>query len=464
MSRKRKRSTPLAHLRRSLKLRRWGTVITLVILLGGTLTALITGLPGCESTPTASPIATSGMRVSAVRAEPMVRVRVRRAVPSIELSAPGGLRVGPPTVSQQRLLPGPLRVSHDGTQFVLTPVIPGTAASQPLGWNLPSLTVTAAQGDIVNLDRQSYPASVVIHAVAPTVAGQPFLVDAINHVPMERYLPGVLSKELYASWHYEAYRAQAVTARSYAIHGLSGSRSRHFDLESTQASQAYLGAGAHQKAIEAVRTTRGIILAHGDDVLQAYYSSCSGGTGQDAVAIFPRQRDVPPLRGKMQGDWGKESPYFRWTLTVPRVLLSRRMSEWGKANGHPIAALQLIREVRTTATNSIGRPTRLTVFDQSGKSFALNAEQFRFAGNYDGPSYSDPRPPTALPPLDGKQMFRSSHVVVSVTQNEVLVNGAGYGHGVGLCQYGAEAMAKKGHPAQAILQFYYPGADLRQAY
>lgn len=463
-TRKRKRATPLAHLRRSLKLRRWGTLITLVALFLGTAAALITGLPGCESTPQSTPIATSGMRVSAVQTEPLVRVRVRRAVPSIEVSAAGGLRLGPPIASQQRILPGPLRISHDGTQFVLTPVIPGSN-QPPLGWTLPSLTVSAAQqGQTVSLDRQAYPATVVIHAVAPTVAGQPHLLDAINHVPMERYLPGVLSKELYASWHYEAFRAQAVTARSYAIHGLTTSQRRHFDLESTQASQAYLGAGAHQKAIDAVNSTRGIVLAHGDDVLQAYYSSCSGGTGQDATAIFPRQRDQPPLRGKMQGDWGKESPYFRWTLTVPRTLLSRRMAEWGKANGHAIKDLQLIREIRTTATNSIGRPTQLTVFDQNGKSFALNAEQFRFAGNYDGPSYAGPRPATALPPLDSKQMFRSSHVVVTVTQNDVLVNGAGYGHGVGLCQYGTEAMAKQGYAAQAILQFYYPGADLRQAY
>jgi stage II sporulation protein D len=453
--RKRRRSTPLDHLRRGLRLRRWGTVGVLVLFFLGGLTALFTGLSGCESTPSVSPITTTGTRVASIQGEPLVRVRVRRSVASVEVAATGGLRIGPAIAAQQRALPGPLRVSHDGTQFVLA-----GAGNQPLGWALPSITVLPAQGETVMLDGQAYPGSVVLLPV-PGVAGQASSIDAINHVPMERYLPGVLSKELYAAWEPETFRAQAITARSYAIFGLAGSQRRSFDLESTQASQAYLGANAHPKAIDAVRSTRGIVLSYGDEVLQAYYSSCSGGTGQDAVAIFPRQRDVPPLRGIKQGDWGKESPYFRWSIVAPRQLLSRRMMEWGRANGNAIAGLQLIREVQTTASNSVGRPTQLTVFDQSGKAFPLSAEQFRFACNYDG---VQPAPPGGLPALDSKQMVRSSHVAVTVTQNEVRINGAGYGHGVGLCQFGAQAMAKAGHGAQAILLFYYPGAELKQAY
>ncbi len=461
-----RRRTPLEHLRRHLRLRRWGTVVTLLAIAGAMVAAVFTSISGCESTPTATPIRTSGMNVASVRSEPMVRVRVRRAVPVIEVDSPSGLRIGPVAASQQRVMQGPLRISHDGEQFILAPggpSAPGASGGQPLGWNLPSLVITAAQGETVNLDRQAYPATIVIHAARSTVANQPTLVDAINHVPMERYLPGVLSKELYASWDYETYRAQAIAARSYAITGLTTSRSRHFDLESTQASQAYIGANAHQKAIDAVRTTQGIVLAYQDDVLQAYYSSCSGGTGQDGAAIFPNQRDLPPLRGIQQGDWGKESPYFRWSIVIPRVLLTHRMAAWGKANGHAIGSLQMIREVRPTAANAVGRPTQLTVFDQSGKAYPLGAEQFRFACNHAGSSAS-PATASPLPPLDSKQMVRSSHVAVTVTQNEVRINGAGYGHGVGLCQYGAQAMAKQGYAAQAILQFYYPGADLRKAY
>jgi len=459
MSRKRKRYSPLDQLRRSLRLRRWGTLCALVALVVGAAAAVTTGLSGCQSTP--ERVETSGTRVNGVNGEPVVRVRVRRAVPSVEVAAAGGLRIGPggpeAPAAQQRIMPGPLRISHDGKQFVLAP-----AHGEPLGWAVPSLLISPAQGPTLTVDGQAYPASIALHP-ANTSSIPPFAIDAINHVPMEQYLPGVLSKELYAAWEPQTYRAQAITARSYAIHGLGGGRARKFDLESTQASQAYLGAGAHQKAIDATRSTRGVVLTAGDDVLQAYYSSCSGGVGQDATAIFPRQKDQPPLRGKMQGDWGKQSPYFRWAIAVPRQLLSRRMSEWGKANGNAISRLKLILEVRTTATNPIGRPTQLTVFDQDGAAFALSAEHFRFACNYAGPSAPGPTP-SALPPLDSKHMVRSSHVAVTVTQNDVRINGAGYGHGVGLCQYGAQAMAKAGHSAEAILQFYYPGAELRQAY
>lgn len=461
MSRPHHRSAPLEHLRRHMRLRRWGTVATLFAIGGAMIAAIFTSISGCQSTPSASPIQTSSKSITSIQSEPLVRVRVRRSVPVIEVDSPAGMRIGPAAASEQRVMQGPLRISHDGTQFIFAPVKPG---GQPLGWNLPSLTITAVQGDTVSLDRQTYPATIVIHPVRSAVAKGPTLVDAINHVPMERYLPGVLSKELYASWEYEAFRAQAITARSYAIHGLMSSRSRHYDLESTQASQAYIGANAHQKAIDAVNTTKGIVLAYQDDVLQAYYSSCSGGTGQDAAAIFPNQRDVPPLRGKQQGDWGKESPYFRWSISVPRVLLTQRMAAWGKATGNAIASLQMIREVRTTAANAVGRPTQLTVFDQSGKGYPLSAEQFRFACNYDGPANASVPTTAALPPLESKQMVRSSHVAVVVTQNDVRINGAGYGHGVGLCQYSAQAMAKQGYAAQGILQFFYAGADLRKVY
>src|SRR5690349_15026236 len=105
--RRRNRSTPLDRLRRSLRLRRWGTVAVLVLFFLGSLTAVFTGLSGCESTPSVSPIQTSGTSVAAIKSEPLVRVRVRRGVASVEVAAAGGLRIGPASAAQQRALPGP---------------------------------------------------------------------------------------------------------------------------------------------------------------------------------------------------------------------------------------------------------------------------------------------------------------------------------------------------------------------
>jgi stage II sporulation protein D len=137
-----------------------------------------------------------------------------------------------------------------------------------------------------------------------------------------------------------------------------------------------------------------------------------------------------------------------------RATLSRRIAAWGKANGYTIAALQLIGDIQVTATNSVGRPTQITVTDVNGRAFPLKAEPFRWACNYDAPGLPD----------ESSSPVRSSHVAVTVTQYEVLINGAGYGHGVGLCQYSIQAMAKAGYAAPGMLKFFYPGAELRQVY
>ena len=450
------RSSPITksfrEFRRGLRARRVLVVAALALLLTGGLVILTMVLPGCEVTPDALP--TSGASVAAVKSEPMVRVRIRRSAASVEVAAGSGLRIGP--AASARAYNVPVRIGHDGTRFVIQP-----AGQQAMLWELANLPVASGDGESLTVDGQRFPHTLTIHRASPISAGQPAVIDVINHVPMEKYLPGVLAKELYAQWELEAYRAQAVAARSYAIHGLSRTRGRHFDLEAGEASQAYIGVTNNPKALAAVQATRGIVLAFGSDVLPAYYSACSGGTGQDAAMIFPNQPDLPPLRGFSQGDWGKECAYFRWSVIIDKPLLARRMAGWGRSVGHAIGNLQSIRDVQVAATNSLGRPTRFVVHDQNGAQYAMGAEQFRFACNYDG---AVPTGAPALPPTDAKQMLRSSHVAITVTATDVRMNGAGFGHGVGMDQYGAQAMAKQGYQAGGILKFYYPGADLRQAY
>ena len=430
--------------------RRWPAEHSVALLLGtaiiaGAIIAALFNVSGCESTPKAPPIPTSGMRIASITQEPMVRVRIKRSAGYVDIAAHGGLRIAPPDHPSPRTLNGLIRITHDGKQFILTP-----ASGLAMAWPAETLSIAPISGDIVHVDGQPYPHRVFIHAQSSSMQ-----LDVINHVPMETYLPGVLSKELYASWEFEAYRAQAIAARSYAINSLNSSSRRHYDLESTTASQAYIGANAHSKAKQATEQTRGIVLAYDDAVLPAYYSACSGGTGQDADLIFPNQPKLAPLTGLAQGDWGEECPDCRWTVIIPRDLLSRRIAGWGKSTQRTIGSLQMIREIRITATNAAGRPIRFEIIDESGKSFGIGAEEFRFACNYDG---------GGLPELDSKQMLRSSHVAITVTAKDVRMNGAGYGHGVGMDQYGAQAMAKAGHRADAIVKFYYPGADLRKVY
>lgn len=397
-----------------------------------------------------------GLPVSALQGEPVVRVRIARNATQVRAATTGQFTVGPggraTNSSSPRAFQGPLAVHHDRAGFVITD---GRGAA--VRWALPALRLTSSTGT-VSIDGTRYPDTVELVAAVDDAGRATGRIDIVNHVGMERYLPGVLSKELYASWGEEAYRAQAVAARSYAIWemNLPHRRANHFDLEASQASQAYLGLDASDKAKEAVAATRGVVLVFDGRVLPAFYSSCSGGTGQDASGVFPEKvDDLAPLRGRDHGGWGQQSGKFRWgPVTQTNARLTEAMRRWGAANDHPIARISGgVRAIQPVEHNRAGRPTRFTVTDHAGQRYNLHAEQLRQSANF------------AVPGDHGNDhTLFSSHVQITVTASTVTFHGRGYGHGVGMCQWGAQGMSQRGHNHQAILGFYYPGASLQRAY
>lgn len=415
--------------------------------------------PGPAISPTAIDAATArrGLRVSALRGEPGVRVRIQRNATRATIDTPGNITVGPGGghlgSTAPRTFIGPLNVTHDRSGFVIT-----DARNQSVRWGLPALRVSTTAGT-VSIGGTRYPDAVELVAVTDDAGQATSRIDLVNHVGMERYLPGVLSKELYLGWDAEAYRAQAIAARSYAIWemNLPHRRASHYDLEAGQASQAYLGLDASAKAKEAVAATRGVVLVFDGRVLPAFYSSCSGGTGQDAAAVFPEKvDDLAPLRGRDHGGWGQASSKFRWgPVAYPQPRLLAALQRWGVANDHPIRNIAGgVRAIEVAARNRMGRPGRFTVTDSNGRRYDLHAEQLRQAANFPVPGDAE----------GAEYKLFSSHVEVAVNANTVTFTGRGYGHGVGMCQWGAQGMAHRGHDHQAILGFYYPGASLQRAY
>jgi len=279
----------------------------------------------------------------------------------------------------------------------------------------------------------------------------------VNHLAIEDYLPGVLARELYADWHLETFKAQAIAARSFALDRRSLSHKRHYDMESTQADQAYIGQTTNTAALRAVEDTRGQVLDYEYYILPAYYSSTCGGISQDARVGVGEYRNLLPLRGRHRGGWCRQSPTFRWGPIVrDRAALTTRIAQWGAARGHDVAALVDICEILVDESNSANRPTLFVITDSDGRRFELGAEAFRFACNFSSSERQK------LPRID---QLKSSFVEVQVDDEQVVfTNGRGFGHGVGLCQFGAQGMALAGHDAVSILKFYYPGAEIIKAY
>ena len=400
------------------------------------------------------PGAHRGMPVAEITAEPTIRVRVgtEQTVAILGTSAPGGeLQISAGAGARPYRYAAPVTVLRKGSAWELT-----DARGGRVRWRLPRLVVTSVQPGPVTFGDNAYPRQMVLE---PTQNADHF--DAVNHVPLDTYLAGVLERELYATWPAQTFRAQAVAARSYALWEVALARrdaERAFDLESTEASQVYGGESKNPKARAAVTDTRGVMLVYDGRVLPAFFASSSGGLGQDAALAFPgRGPDLPPLRAREHGAWDKESPAWRWgPVSRDRAAWSRRVAAWGVREKHAVAALGTVTRIDVETLNRVQRPATFRVTDETGAAYVLPAEGFRHASNFDA---------KGLPTLKKPDRLLSSHVDVAVDARQVVfTHGRGHGHGVGMSQWGAKAMADAGHGYAAILNFYYPGAELRRLY
>lgn len=278
-----------------------------------------------------------------------------------------------------------------------------------------------------------------------------FLV--VNDVNMESYLAGVLAKELYPSWAPQTYRALAVAARTFATyHMLTFGESHEFDLGSTQAAQVYGGLSAEtDKSWEAVRSTHGQVLTCGADgderVFMAQYSSSCGGRVNGARVLRDAE-DIAPLRGGQECDDCASSSRYRWApVRIAKADLHRALAASYKAAGD----LPDVAELRPAGQTPHGRIVWVDVLSADGRSIRLRADDVRLALLRSG--------------VPGARSLYSMNCSLRTLPNSIeFYDGKGFGHGVGLCQWGAQGKAVKGATGEEILEFYYPGAKILRAY
>jgi stage II sporulation protein D len=283
--------------------------------------------------------------------------------------------------------------------------------------------------------------------------------DVVNELDVEGYLKGVLPRELPRTWHPQTYQAQAVAARTYALYVVRAEvpAARHWDLHPDQRSQVYGGLGAETLVSrEAVEATRGIVLAHGPAgqprIFKTYFSSCCGGITQSASDAFG-ERYSEPLSDQNAHAMCSASPRFNWgPIVIDREELTDRFRAWGARRNRPEKDMALIARIDIQATNRFGRPVRFVVTDARGARYSLNGEEIRWAINTDAP------PQTTV--------YSSFFKIVNDSGSDQIrfVDGHGWGHAVGMCQWCAQRRAELGMPHEDILRRAYPGAVLVRAY
>ena len=310
----------------------------------------------------------------------------------------------------------------------------------------------------LQINGRTYPGSLVLFPTQPFSDNQ---FDLVNHVSIEQYLPGVLDSELPDNWAPAAYLAQAITARSYALVQIRRfGVGRHYDLVSSPASQAYRGITQHAMSRIAVRDTAGLVLSWNNQILPGYYSSTCGGVGQSPREAFGSSTPPRPLIPRYDHPhWCRSSRHYRWG-PIKRDLktLSARWRAWGKHHNRPIQQLSTIRSIVQAQRNPGGRVIRFEIQDDKGNRFTLLSDSLRSASNFSSSSLKIPPPPA-------NQRLKSGYVEVKILGGVVVFpEGRGYGHGVGLCQYGAQAMAASGKDPIEILAEYFPQAKVERAY
>lgn len=271
----------------------------------------------------------------------------------------------------------------------------------------------------------------------------------VNVVDIEDYLVGVVTAEMPASFHPEALRVQAIAARTYAWYGKLTAGSRGWDVASTEASQVYLGMdreSAAPEAVKAVRATAGLVCTwsapEGERVFCTYYSSTCGGSTQPSSAV-KNESAIPPLSGVTCG-YCTKSPAYRWgPVRMEKETLTRRLRDRYAAM-RQIGPVDIVEVIERTGE---GRPTRLSIRDADGREVQLEAENFRLAAD-----------PT------GREIRSTFFTLVLEPDALTFQDGRGFGHGLGLCQYGAQGMALAGKLAPEILSFYYPSSHITRAY
>ena len=305
-------------------------------------------------------------------------------------------------------------------------------------WLNCSKPVTVIRGP--NEPHFTYSGDLYLHSVVKN--GKPVL-EVINQVSLAEYLLGVVPSEVYPKWPEEALKTQAVAARTYAVFHLGQVRAkkknRLWDVDDTIAFQAYTGLTLRSKRTDAaVEKTRGQILTHDADVIQAYYHADSGGQTEDAINVW--NQDIPYVQGRKETFEAAQGSSY-WEKEISKKDLShglRRMGYLQKSE-----RIEQISVPVAGRTNS-GRVRVISLKLGPDKYRNITVEVFKRASI---------RLPSTL------FAFKKKHS--SKDGDKIHIEGFGFGHGVGMSQQGAAWLAEeKGWNYSQILRYYYSDTDL----
>lgn len=253
----------------------------------------------------------------------------------------------------------------------------------------------------------------------------------INEIPLEEYVRGVVAGEMPASFSLEALKAQAVASRSYVLKKMNENKNNSYDVVDTIQNQVYLtdetlkdrwGSNYetyNNKIKEAVATTKGEYIAYNGEVIDALFFSTSNGMTENSEDVFINA--VPYLRS-VESSWDNISPAFNTTTEIS-------LPDFYSKLNLPYNPNLDVKILSTTTSGAI-------------KQLSINGVVFE--------SYT----------VRDTLGLRSTSFNITQNGSNIIFNTKGYGHGVGMSQYGAEGMAQQGYNYNDIIKHYYQGVEI----
>ncbi len=292
----------------------------------------------------------------------------------------------------------------------------------------------------------------------------------VNRLGVESYLRGVVPLEIGDRKPGEeaAVQAQAVAARSYSYIHMVDAGNRGFDMYGSVQDQAYGGVAAEQAISDAaVEATNGMVLRYAGRIINTPYSSTCGGSTAGVKEVWWRQPDQPYLQAVSDRIPGTDSyycdpsPRFKWTATFDKSQLQATLEKYlgsvtpateppvsaAAAAAHPVSlgAIRSIRILDRTASNRVGS---ISIQTARG-NYVVRGNDVRFV---------------LRTPSGG--LLNSTYFTAETASDEsgeisrLTIDGRGYGHGIGMCQWGAIGRARAGQDYRTILTTYYPGTTV----
>jgi len=296
-------------------------------------------------------------------------------------------------------------------ETILLPSYEGTLLDL---FSLPFTTLSGEKGSPLRFRFHSWEGEGYLHRIPEGI---------VLEIPLQNYLVGVLSAEMGEEFPLEALKAQAVLSRTYILYLYHNNPEAPYHVRGEVFHQAFVPPKNAPEIEKAVKETEGEILTYQGEIAVVFFHADNGGTTEDPSSV-----------------WGTSFPYYRimydpfsnylppWELTLPLKEIETLLK------------IPPIRKIRLIRSRS-GRIQEWIFLSTNGNSTKISGNQFRL--------------------MVGPRRLRSLKCEVKIAGRILKIVGVGYGHGVGMSQWGAYRMAKKGLTYREILSFYYPGTELK---